>query len=213
MEIKPFQAERFIAKPPADMTAVLVFGPDQGMVHERANMLAKSIVPDLSDPFRVSELEEARIASDPACLWDEAAAISMFGGRRVIRIRAAGNALAQLMGRFLADPAGDALIIIEAGDLQKGSALRQLFAKSDRAAAIPCYGDTPESLETLVLNSLGREGVSIEPDALSMLVLRLGSDRGITRNTSPTLPRCRCKRLRRARNLRNLRSMPSVKNA
>src|SRR5438270_9379407 len=104
MEVKSFQIDKFIAKPPAGITAALVFGPDQGLVRERANVLARSIVPDLTDPFRVSELDEGRIISDPACLWDEAASLSMFGGQRVVRIGDAGNAVAQLTGRFFALP-------------------------------------------------------------------------------------------------------------
>jgi DNA polymerase-3 subunit delta len=182
MEVKSFQAEKFITKPPADIAAVLVFGPDQGLVHERANVLARSIVPDLNDPFRISELDEARLTADPACLWDEAASLSMVGGRRVVRIRSAGNALAQVLGRFIAGPAGDALVIVEAGDLQKSSALRQVFTNSNRAAALGCYPDTAEDLEVLVTSVLAKDGLSIDPDALTVLVSRLGSDRGVTRS-------------------------------
>src|SRR5438270_13376879 len=104
MEVKPLPIDKFIATPSARIIAALVFGPDQGLVRERANMLARSIVPDLTDPFRVSELDESRIISDPALLWDEAASLSMFGGRRVVRIGDAGNAVAQLTGRFFALP-------------------------------------------------------------------------------------------------------------
>src|SRR5438067_1868345 len=182
MEVKSFQVEKFVTKPAADIAAALVFGPDQGLVRERATVLARSIVPDLNDAFRVSELDEARIISDPACLWDEAAALSMLGGRRVVRIRGASNGLAQVMGRFLNDPAGDALIVVEAGDLQKSSALRQLFTNSGRAAAIACYPDTAESLENLITCVLAKEGLSIDFDALALLVSRLGSDRGVTRS-------------------------------
>ncbi len=71
---------------------MLVFGPDRGLVTERANRLAKSVVPDLTDPFRVSDLDEGTLDSDPARLADEAQALSMTGGRRVVRVRGAGNA-------------------------------------------------------------------------------------------------------------------------
>lgn len=182
MEVKSFQIDKFITKPPPAVVAALVFGPDQGLVRERANVLTRSIVPDL-DRFRVSDLDEARITSDPACLRDEAASFSMFGGgRRVIRIRGAGNALAAVMVRFLADASGDALIIVEAGELQKSSALRQLFTNADRAVAIACYPDTAETLERLITSVLARENMSVDPDALTLLISRLGSDRGVTRS-------------------------------
>src|SRR5690242_7409171 len=86
MEVKSHQADRFVARPPAGLVAALVYGPDQGMVRERATALAKRVVSDLNDPFRVSELDEAILDADPARLWDEAAALSMIGGRRVVRV-------------------------------------------------------------------------------------------------------------------------------
>ena len=106
MEIKSHLADRFVASPPPTLVAALVYGPDQGMVRERAGRLAKSVVPDLNDPFRVAELDEAALDSDPARLWDEAAALSMIGGRRVVRVRGAGNGLAKDFERFLSDPKG-----------------------------------------------------------------------------------------------------------
>jgi len=182
MEVKSPQIGRFIAEPPDRLVAALVFGPDYGVVRERATALARTVVSDLSDPFRVVELDESKITSDQACLWDEAAALSMTGGRRLIRIRDAGNNLSPVMERFLDDPAGDALIVIEAGDLAKSSSLRQLFVRADNAAAIACYPDNERDLEPLVRAALKSEGLSIESDTLQMLVSRLGSDRGVTRS-------------------------------
>jgi DNA polymerase-3 subunit delta len=125
MEIKSHAADRFVARPPADLVAALVYGPDQGLVRERATVLAKSVVSDLADPFRVSELAEGTLESDPALLFDEAAALSMTGGRRVVRVKGAGNALADLFKKFLAAPPGDALIVVEAGELAKSAAFWQ----------------------------------------------------------------------------------------
>jgi hypothetical protein len=76
--------------------AALVFGPDAGLVQERAETLMKSVVPDLTDPFNVADLERGRAAGRSGAAGDEAAAISMMGGRRVVRVRGAGNDLAKL---------------------------------------------------------------------------------------------------------------------
>src|ERR1051326_7701501 len=141
MKISSSEADRYIARPPENLAAALVFGPDLGLVRERAEVLAKSVVPDLQDPFRVAELDEAALAADGARLFDEAAAISMLGGRRVVRVRSAGNALGKLFEAFLEDPKGDALVVVEGGDLAKSASLRKLFEEADNAAAIPCYAD------------------------------------------------------------------------
>jgi DNA polymerase-3 subunit delta len=182
MEVKSGAADRFIGQFPKDLVAALVYGPDQGLVRERAVTVAKSVLPDLNDPFRVAELDESIIESDPARLWDEAAALSMTGGRRVVRVRSANNGLAPTFQKFLAAPPGDALIVIEAGDLAKSGALRRVFEAAGNAAAIPCYPDDGRALEDLVRSHLKSRGLSIDEGALNYAVSRLGSDRGITRS-------------------------------
>jgi len=181
MIVKSSEADRFVANPRSDMAAVLVFGPDQGLVRERAEALAKTVVPDLNDAFRVAELDDAALASDSARLADEAAAISMLGGRRVVRVRGAGNGLAKLFESFLDDPKGDALVVVEGGDLAKSASLRKVFEEADNAAAIPCYADSARDLADVVRGALKSAGLAISAEALDDAVARLGSDRGVTR--------------------------------
>jgi DNA polymerase III subunit delta len=182
MIVKANEADRFAARPPADLKAALVYGPDSGLVRERAVLIAKSAVADLSDPFRVTELDETALASDPARLWEEAAALSMTGGRRVVLLRGAGNALAREFERFLSAPSGDTLIVVEAGELAKSASLRRVFEDADDAAAVPCYPDSQTALAALVRAELKAHGLSIGPEALDAAVSRLGSDRGVTRS-------------------------------
>ena len=181
MIVKTQEADRFAANPPKGLRVALVFGPDAGLVQERAEKLLKSVVADLTDPFNVADLSESVLLSDPARLQDEAAAISMMGGRRVVRVRNAGNNLASLFEDFLEEPAGDALVVVEGGDLAKGTGLRKLFEGDDKAAAIACYADTARNLEDVVRDAMRGAGLSIAPDALADAVSRLGSDRGVTR--------------------------------
>ena len=185
MIVKTQDADRFAANPPKQLRAALVFGPDAGLVQERAEKLLKSVVADLSDPFNVADLSESVLLSDPARLADEAAAISMMGGRRVVRVRGAGNNLADLFEQFLdeAERAGDTLVVVEAGDLSKGTGLRKVFESGEegKVAAIACYADTVRNLEDVVRDTLRGHGLSIAPDALADAVSRLGSDRGVTR--------------------------------
>ncbi len=182
MEIKSHLADRFVARPPASLLAALVYGPDQGMVRERATALARTVVPDLNDPFRVAELDEAVLDGDPARLSDEAAALSIIGGRRVVRVRGAGNGLAKAFEQLLSEPKGDALIIVEAGELAKNASLRRVFDEADNAAAIACYPDRESDLEEIVRAALKEKGLSVDPDALDYAASRLGSDRGVTRS-------------------------------
>jgi DNA polymerase-3 subunit delta len=181
MKVRSSDADRYAAHPPKDLAAALFFGPDAGLVRERAETMMKTVVVDVSDAFRVADLDADALISDPARLFDEAAAISMLGGRRVVRVRGAGNALAPLFESFLDDPKGDALIVVEAGDLAKGAALRKIFEEARNAAALGCYLDSPLEIYEVARAILKADNISIEQDALEYAVSRLGADRGVTR--------------------------------
>jgi DNA polymerase-3 subunit delta len=181
MRFKGPAIETFLARPDPRATVVLVYGPDQGLVRERADRLARGIVPDLADPFRVAELPAAELRSDPARLADEAAALAFGGGRRVVRVRDAGDAASGALKSFLADPRGEALVVVEAGDLDARSSLRQLCEASANAAALPCYRDDGRGLDDVVRGQIAEAGLTIAPEALAWLTTHLGTDRMVTR--------------------------------
>jgi DNA polymerase-3 subunit delta len=181
MEIKGRGVEAFLKKPPATLRLVLVFGPDQGLARERADAVARTVVEDPTDPFRVAELSAATIKSDPASLGDETAAIAMLGGRRVVRVRDADHALAKSIEAFLEDPPGDALVVVEAGDIGKGALTRAVEGAGDNAASIACYPDEGEDLRSIIVATLKAEGLGVASDALADLGARLGDDRRMTR--------------------------------
>ena len=85
------------------MRVILLYGPDAGLVRERAEALAKKTVTDLQDPFRVALLTGAMIAEDPARLIDEMAAQAFGGGRRLVRVQQAVESLAAPLATLLAD--------------------------------------------------------------------------------------------------------------
>jgi DNA polymerase-3 subunit delta len=182
MKLTGARIAAFLRKPDPAVRAVLLYGSDGGQVIERARQLVRSVVDDLADPFRVAELRGADLAGDPARLADEVAALSLTGGRRVVYVREAGDAVGALFEGFFADdPPGDAFVVVEAGALGPRSSLRVAFEESERGAAIGCYGDEGAALEDIVVETLKKHGLHAEPDALAFLVDHLGSDRLVTR--------------------------------
>lgn len=178
MKLAPPRVAAFLAKPDAAIRAALVYGSDAGLVRERADRIARAICPDLRDAFRVADLAAAALLADPARLNDEAAALSLVGGRRVVRVREAGDAVGALFERFLADPPpGDSMVVVEGGELATRSSLRRAFEAATIAVAIPCYADGRRELEELVREVLGAHRVAIDSDAMAYLVGHLGGDR------------------------------------
>ncbi len=180
--------EPFLKKPPANIVAVLVYGPDEGLVRERMAQLGKTVVADLNDPFNTVELKTETLIDDQARLMDEAQAQSLMGGRRLVRIREAKDALSAVLKPFLKDPPSQSnLVLVEAGELGPRSGLRVLFEQSPNAAAVPCYVDDARSLSKMIADTLREKGFSIAPDALSLMADNLLGDRAQARNEAEKL--------------------------
>ena len=182
MNITGARQDRFVEHPDPAIRSILVYGPDRGLVRERAEALCRSVVGDLGDPFRIVELPAREARSDPARLADEAAALSFSGGRRLVRIRDAGDGLSGVISDFLERSGGDALVVVEGGELSSRSALRKLFEKARNAAALACYPDEGSRLERIIVETLKRHELTPSPDALTYLARNLGADRVVTRN-------------------------------
>lgn len=182
MRLPSTRVAAFLRHPDSEIRAVLLYGPDGGLARERADTLARSVCADLHDPFRVVELRGAVLAADPARLTDEAAQMSLMSGRRVLRVRDAGDRLAALFRGFLEDSPGDGFVVVEAGDLPSSSALRRVFDASPRAAAIGCYPETARERLVLIRDVLKAQRITVSGDALQYLSEHLGADRLLIRS-------------------------------
>src|SRR3954471_2909189 len=159
----------------------LFYGPDSGLVFERAESVAKRSIDDPNDPFQLIRLDGDVIASDPTRLADEAGTVGLFGGRRAIWIKATSRNLAPAVEPVLKERLHDTTIIIEGGDLAKSAPLRTLCERSQRALALPCYADISRDIGTLIDDTLKEAGLTISRDARAAVMASLGGDRLATR--------------------------------
>src|ERR1700689_5955581 len=79
--IKAADVDAFVARPDPARPVVLVFGPDAGLVSERANALVKASVDDVNDPFALARLEGEDVTAEPSRLVEEAQTIPLLAGR------------------------------------------------------------------------------------------------------------------------------------
>ena len=181
MKLQGRAIEAFVKNPDPRVRAVLVYGPDTGLVHERATAIGRTVVPDLTDPFRVAELTPAALADEPSRLADEAAALSLTGGRRLIRVRAATDRAAPAFASYFSAPIGDGLIVAEADELGAGSSLRKLFEGAEVAAALPCYVEDERDLARFAGDMLREQGLDLTDDAAAFVAQNLVGDRLLAR--------------------------------
>jgi DNA polymerase III subunit delta len=180
--IKASDAEAFIARPDPARPVVLIFGPDAGLVSERATALIKASVDDVSDPFSLVRLEAEELSANPGRLAEEAQTIPLFGGRRAVWAKAGSRNIAPAVEAVLGLPASECRVVIEAGDLRRNAPLRVLCERAKNAAALPCYADTERDLARLIDSEMRAAGLALKPDARTMLIPLLGGDRAASRN-------------------------------
>lgn len=181
--LKGNEVERWIARPDPKHRIILLFGPDAGLVSERADNLARATGVDLADPFCLIRLNADDVAEDRTRLLDEAFTVGMFGGERLIRISGTTRRnLVDAVKPVVEQKPQDAWIIIEAGDLKAKTGLRGLIEKSPNAMAIPCYQDEGAALNQLIREELTEKGLSVSREMQVYLTGFLGGDRGASRN-------------------------------
>ena len=180
--VKPADADAFVARPDPKRPVVLVFGPDSGLVSERANALVKAAVDDVNDPFALARLEAEDLAAEPMRLVEEAQTIPLFGGRRAVWVKAGSRNIVPAVEELLALPACECRVVIEAGDLRRNAPLRALCERAKNAAALPCYADSERDLGRLVDSEMRAAGLTLAPDARALLIPLLGGDRAASRS-------------------------------
>src|SRR6201999_1602903 len=80
--------DTYLARPDTGRPIVLLYGPDAGLVRERADALIASAADVPNDPVSLVRRDGDELAGEPSRLVDEALTVPLFGGRRAIRVRA-----------------------------------------------------------------------------------------------------------------------------
>jgi DNA polymerase-3 subunit delta len=167
---------------PPNIFGILLYGPDTGHVTETAQIIGEGTVDDLKDPFAVVNTNSEQLRQDPAFLIDSAMAFSMTGGRRLIRVKNATDALTPLITDLIKLETIEAKIVLEAGHLESRSKLRLIFERSNKLGALACYGDQGVNLKRLIQDTLRNNQIDVPREALDYLSAHLGNDRRHTKN-------------------------------
>jgi DNA polymerase-3 subunit delta len=176
------EIDAFLARPDPGRPIILLYGPDAGLVRERADALLASAVDDPNDPFSLVRLDGDELSAEPSRLVDEALTIPLFGGRRAIRVRAGSRSFASGVDTLAETPLKDCRVVIEAGELRPESPLRKACERARTAVAIACYPDGERDLARLIDDELRVSNLRIAPDARAVLLTLLGGDRQASRN-------------------------------
>lgn len=182
MKIASAQIDNYIQRIAAEkISGCLIFGPEEPSINYRFDIIAKKISPDLSDPFLVVNISKERLAQDKSLLNDEFYSFSMLGGRKLILIRDCDinviNAVKALFEDSDFAKKGENFILIQAGDLDKSSALRKACEDNPNFAAIACYEDDDRIIKSFISAELLKHQIKSDSQLIDFLFEKFGKNR------------------------------------
>lgn len=117
------------------------------------------------------------LRSDPALLADEAGAIDMFGGAKVIWVQSAGEEAAAAVEALLDAAATESPVVAIAGKLGKASGLLKLAEAHPLALSHISYELDARDAERLVIELARTQGLRVQPDVAARVADACANDR------------------------------------
>ena len=180
MKIAARDVAGLLKNPGTRFSAYLLYGPDQGLVRERASQLSSHFCDQPDDPFTQTSLTGTQLADDKARLSDEAMAVNIFGGLRVVTVSGSGSEMTAAVKLAFSMPNPDARIIIRASDVNTRHALVKLCDETEFCASIGCYSDDMRNLQQIAREIFAKDNITAAPNVMTAIVARLGSDRQVS---------------------------------
>jgi DNA polymerase-3 subunit delta len=182
MKIENRDIQSFINAGLGKFRICLLYGPDEGKVREYSRALVAKLLGANPDPMNIVELTGAQLDDDPARLSDELCSVSLFGGERIVLLRALERGSASIIKEAVGNPAASTALIILGDDLAKDNGVRKWAESSPDVATVPCYMDEGAALDQIIRQSLQAAQVRTTPEVMQYLSNHLGNNRAITRS-------------------------------
>ena len=164
---------RAVDQPKADVRFYLFHGPDEAQSRALAARLLEALG---ATKFVVAS---GAIKSDPATLVDEASAMSLFGGKRLIWVEPATKDVEDGVAALLEAPSVESPVVAIAGSLAKSSPLLKLAEGSPLAVAYASYAPEGQDAERMVSDVGRRFGLKIAPTVAARVADNCGNDQAL----------------------------------
>lgn len=164
---------RSVDQPDAKVRFYLFHGQDESQSRGLAGRLLEALG---ASKFVVAA---GAVKSDPAALTDEASALSLFGGKRLIWIEPATKDIEEAVEALLEGPDTESPVVGIAGSLTKASALLKLAEASPLAVAFASYVPEGADAERMVVDIGRRYGLKISPPVAVRLADSANNDQAI----------------------------------
>jgi len=177
MNFKDVDIAKYLKNPDLKIKCVVIFGSNEGKIADYCSQFSKTVCDDLSDAFRVINLNIDVLNKDIGVLFGEYNAQSLLGGRRVIIVKDATDILTKHLKVLFDDNQSDTLLILTSSTLNTKSSLVNLGKNRDDFAIIGCYDDREKDIKSFVREYLIKNQITISQAASELLCMRLSSDK------------------------------------
>lgn len=164
---------RALDQPATTVRFYLFHGPDEGQSRALGARLVEALD---ATKFVIST---AAVKNDPASLADEAGAMSLFGGKRVVWIEPATKDIETGVAALLEGAAPESPVVAIAGALPKTAALLKIAENSPLALAFASYTPEGQDAERMVIDLGRRYGLKISPPVAARLAGSATNDQAI----------------------------------
>ena len=175
MKVKEGPLAKALDRPSPDIRLYLLHGPDEAQAADLAQRLGRAMG---ADAERV-DLDGAALKARPGALADEAASLSLFGGKRWIRVTGMAEDSLAAVEALLAVPAAGNPVVALAPTLKGTGKLLKLVNAAPAVMACALY---PPDAQQAARNTaaLAREhGVRLVGDTAALIVEATGGDRAV----------------------------------
>ena len=163
--------DRSVDQPDPKIRFYLFHGPDEAQSSALGDRLATAL------KAAKHSVASGSLRGDPALLADEAGAIDMFGGAKVIWIQPAGEEIVSAVEALMEAPAAESPAIAIAGRLGKSSGLLKLAESHALALSHVSYELDARDAERLVADLARMEGLRTQPGVAARIAESCANDR------------------------------------
>lgn len=157
MKIAATKIDSFIEREINKVKAILLYGPDVGLLSERSDKIKTKILGEEIDPFLYIKYSAKSLLNDPGKLADEINSMPFIPGTKLIIIDDVSSSFSEELEYSLDNHKGDSFVLLKAGDLATSSKLRKIAENRSDILSAPCYVDDQFALANLVRRELDKE--------------------------------------------------------
>lgn len=173
MKASKAQIGRLVDQPAAETRFYLFWGPDEGQSRALGTRLLQTMGAD-----RFIVISNA-IKADPAALADEAGALALFGGKRVIWIEPAGDEIREGIMALLDAPTPESPVVAIAPSSARPKELIKIAEGSPLSVCYASYVPEGQEAERMVVDLGRRVGLRIERGLASRIAQACGNDQAV----------------------------------